>query len=350
MLTPELVDALQAPISDASPSGDDLEYDPAFTALETAAQGKAEQQFGTTVIAAVEPEWRAVADQAQALLGRAKDVRVAVLLLRAATRQQGAAGFVLGLDLLSGLLDRYWDGIHPTLDADDDNDPTMRLNALAPLADESMVLRDLYDASLGIARGIGLIRVRDVAMAFNALPAAGDASYSQSQIEGGLATIQADTPEVLQPVLDMPARLARLGALLAERTGRNDSVDLARLRSVAALLHRVCSTAIGQPEGQAAADGDATGAPGPSGDMGAGGASSAAAGPARGELRSRQDALQMLDRVIVFLEQTEPGNPAPLLITRAKKLIGVSFLEIMANLAPGALETIETVTGRQTVE
>ena len=113
MLTPELVDALQAPISDASPCGDDLEYDPAFTALETAAQGKAEQQFGDTVIAAVEPEWRAVADQAQALLGRAKDVRVAVLLLLAATLQQGAAGFVLGLELLAGLLDRYWDGIHP---------------------------------------------------------------------------------------------------------------------------------------------------------------------------------------------------------------------------------------------
>lgn len=55
----------------------------------------------------------------------------------------------------------------------------------------------------------------------------------------------------------------------------------------------------------------------------------------------------MLDRVIRFLETTEPGNPAPLLIERAKKLIGVSFLEIMANLAPNALDTIENVTGRR---
>jgi type VI secretion system protein ImpA len=54
--------------------------------------------------------------------------------------------------------------------------------------------------------------------------------------------------------------------------------------------------------------------------------------------------------VIRFLEQTEPGNPAPLLIDRAKKLIGVSFLEIMANLAPGALDTIETVTGKRSSE
>lgn len=55
----------------------------------------------------------------------------------------------------------------------------------------------------------------------------------------------------------------------------------------------------------------------------------------------------MLDRVIRYLEQAEPGNPAPLLIERAKKLIGVSFLEIMANLAPNAMDTIETVTGRR---
>jgi type VI secretion system protein ImpA len=71
---------------------------------------------------------------------------------------------------------------------------------------------------------------------------------------------------------------------------------------------------------------------------------------ARGEIQSRQDAVQMLDRVIRYLEQAEPGNPAPLLIDRAKKLIGVSFLEIMANLAPNAMDTIETVTGKRPSE
>jgi type VI secretion system protein ImpA len=55
----------------------------------------------------------------------------------------------------------------------------------------------------------------------------------------------------------------------------------------------------------------------------------------------------MLDRVISYLIQAEPGNPAPLLIERAKKLIGVDFFEIMANLAPNAMDTIETVTGKR---
>jgi len=70
----------------------------------------------------------------------------------------------------------------------------------------------------------------------------------------------------------------------------------------------------------------------------------------RGEIGTRQDAIQMLDRVIAYLERTEPGNPAPLLIERAKKLIGVSFLDIIANLAPDAMNTIEHVTGARANE
>jgi len=345
MLTPELVEALQAPISEASPCGDDLEYDPAFTALEATAQGKPEQQFGDTVIAAVEPEWRAVADQAQALLSRTKDVRPAVLLLRASTRVQGMAGFVMGLRLLTGLLDRHWEGIHPKLDADDDNDPTMRINALAPLTDEGMVLRDLYDANVGTARGIGAIRVRDIAIAHNALaPAGAETGHSAAQVQGALEIIHGESPDVLQTLTEAPALVSQLQALIVERTGRADLIDLAPLRAIGNVLSKAYAAVAGTREEAGAEAGAAEGAD-------AGGASgSGTRAASRGEIQSRQDALQMLDRVIRYLEQTEPGNPAPLLIARAKKLIGVSFLEIMADLAPNALDTIETVTGRQSVE
>ena len=342
MLTPELVDALQAPVSEASPCGDDLEYDPAFTALEAAAQGKPEQQFGDTVIPAVEPEWRAVAQEAQAVLGRTKDARAAVLLLRAATRTQGVAGFAMGLRLLTALLDRYWEGIHPKLDADDDNDPTMRLNALAPLTDEGMVLRDLYDASIGTARGIGAIRVRDIAIAHNALaPTGAEAGYTAAQVQGGLESIYAEAPELLQTLVEAPALVAKLQSLIVERTGRADSIDLAPLRAIANVLGKAAAAVAPQPQSDEAGAEAADGAePGTTG-------SARAAAP--GEIRTRQDALQTLDRVIHYLQQAEPGNPAPLLIARAKKLIGVSFFEIMADLAPNALDTIETVTGKQQV-
>jgi len=343
MLTPELVDALQAPISEESPAGDNLEYDPAFTALESASQGKAEQQFGDTLIAAVEPEWRQVSEQAQALLARSKDARPAMLLLRASTHLQGIEGFGQGLALLTSLLDRYWDHLHPQLDADDGNDPTMRLNALAPLADESSLLRDLYDARVGVARGIGPIRVRDIAIAQGTLAAVGDdAGFSQAQIDGALESIHGESPHVIEMLAGLGAQVAALQNLLAERTGRSDAVDLAPLRGICTMLSKSCSHLGGS---DAAAEGgeDAGASAAEAGGTGA-------APAARGEIRSRQDALQTLDRVIRYLEQAEPGNPAPLLISRAKKLIGVSFLEIMADLAPNALDTIEMVTGKQTSE
>jgi len=338
MLTPELVDALQAPISEASPCGDDLEYDPAFMALVADAQGKPEQQFGDTVIPAVDPDWRLVSEQAEALLRRSKDLRVAMLLLRASTRQQGIEGFALGLQLVSGLLDRFWDGIHPRLDADDDNDPTMRLNALAPLSDASTLLHDLGEAAIGTARGIGPVRVRDVAVAHNLLAPAENA-LSPAQVQGGLDEILAAQPAIVQTLQALPSQVAGLVAQISEHTGLSDAVDVARLRSFAHALKQAAGTPGADAGDAAAADGG-----------GSDGAPAAARQGAPGEIRSRQDALQTLDRVIRYLEQSEPGNPAPLLIERAKQLIGVSFLEIMANLAPGAMDTIETITGRRAAE
>jgi len=345
MLNNELAATLLAPIGDASPCGDDLEYDADFMTLVADAQGKPEQQFGDTVIPAVEPEWREVGEKAENILRRSKDVRAAVLLLRASTRMQGVEGFAAGLRLLNGLLDTFWDGIHPKLDADDDNDPTMRLNALAPLTDETMGLRDLYEAQVGIARGVGPIRVRDIAIAHNTLTAVGgEATYSMAQVQGGLEAIQSERPEAIQAALGVPALVEELRKLIADRTGRADAFDLDPLRSIARVLQKACASASGA-SAEAAAD-EGSGAS----DTPSDGAAAARPGAARGEIQSRQDAVQMLDRVIRYLEQAEPGNPAPLLIERAKKLIGVSFLEIMANLAPNAMDTIETVTGRRPSE
>ncbi len=348
MLTPELVEALQLPINEASPTGDDLEYDPAFTALASLAQGKPEQQFGDTVIPAVEPDWRQVAEQADAVLRRSKDVRAAMLLLRGATRLDGVPGFAAGLGLLTRLLDTYWDGIHPKLDADDDNDPTMRLNALMPLTDDAMVLRDLYDARVGVSRGVGAIRVRDIATAHGLLVAtASDPTYSAAQIQGALEEIHAEQPAALQSLLDVRTTIAALQKLLSERTGLDDTVDLDKLRAVGNLLHKAASGTVGSPA-QAAAEGMSdTEATTPGTPSGAASGATPTAAALRGEISTRQDALRMLDRVISYLIQAEPGNPAPLLIERAKKLIGVDFFEIMANLAPNAMDTIETVTGKR---
>jgi type VI secretion system protein ImpA len=340
MLSTASIETLLSPVSEALPSGDDLEYDPAFTALEASAQPKAEQQFGDTVIPAVEPEWRSLIGDATDLLQRSKDVRVAVLALRAATRTQGINGFSLGLSLLLELLERFWDTIHPQLDAADNNDPTMRLNALAPLADGNsgcIVLRDLYDCVIGTSRTVGAIRVRDIAIASNKLAAnSGDAAYTMGQIDGALQDIRAEQPEVLEAAAGTAALVQKLQALLEAKTGRGDLIDLKPLRNITHLLRQKCS----------AAGGTAQDADGPADEAAHAVGAARSGGAVRGEISTRQDALQMLDKVILFLERTEPGNPAPLLIQRAKRLVGVSFMDIMNDLAPDALGSIQNITGK----
>ena len=333
MLSPESIAALLAPVSDTLPCGEDLEYDAAFIGLEAASRSKAEQQFGDSVIPAVEPDWRAVAEQAHELLRRTKDVRVAILLLRACARLQGVSGFSMGLQLLNSLLDTYWDTIHPQLDADDGNDPTMRINALAPLSDADMAVRDLHDARVGTARSLGAMLVRDIEVAFGRLSAKeGQASYTTTQIEGAISEIRASEPQSLAYGAGLRDQVDQLKSLLDSRVGGGQQVDLKALRDIASLLRQTCSDATAQDSAPGDADAHSEG-----GHPVAGGS---------GQLRSRQDAIATLDRVIAYLEQTEPGNPAPLLIKRAQRLIGVSFLEIMTDLAPEALGNIENITGR----
>jgi type VI secretion system protein ImpA len=339
MLSQATVDSLLQSVSESLPSGEDLEYNPAFMALEADARPKAEQQFGDTVIAAVEPEWRDLLNRSIELLAQSKDVRLAVLTLRAATRTQGIAGFSFGMSLLTQMLDRFWDSMHPRLDTEDNNDATMRLNALAPMTDSEMLLRDLQEAQFGTARGIGAIKTRDLMIALNKVNASSsDSGFTLAQIEGGLSGLFAERPELIEAGAMVATQVQQLQRLIIDKTGQADAIDLKPLLSIAQLAQQACK--------QASGGSNSTTEDGSSDSDSAHLSTPSSGGNIRGDINSRQDALLMLDKVIVYLERTEPGNPAPLLIQRAKRLVGVSFLSIMEDLAPDALGTIQNITGR----
>src|SRR5262245_5028350 len=158
------LESLLSPLGGESPGGPDLVYDPAFVEMEQAALGKPERQYGDKVYPAEPADWPAVHEHVLALLGRTRDLRVAVLLARSGARLQGLAGYAQGLALVRGLLERHWDHVHPHLDASDGNDPTMRMNALVPLAAADAGLVDLRAAAVVPVRGSPT--VRDVELAF----------------------------------------------------------------------------------------------------------------------------------------------------------------------------------------
>ncbi len=336
MIDPE---QLLLPATEQAPCGLSLEYDPAFLELEQAAQGRAEQQFGETVIAAAEPDWADVRQRALHLFTRTKDLRVAVYLTRALVNEDGIGGLGVGLGLLQRLLARFWDAVHPQLDANDDNDPTMRLNILAQLVDAGGLLRDLRRSTFIASRSLRL-SVRDAEIALGKVPAPADSVvHSVEQVEAMVRDLAA---EDMAPILALRSALQEatgLHAALVARVGADRATDLRPLLGLLQLLQQLCDRAIG-----AAADAAAP-PPGDSALLPGALAPALPSGRATGEIASRDDALRALDKVCAYLERHEPSSPAPLLIRRAKRLMTMSFVEIIRDMTPDSMTQVETIVG-----
>lgn len=332
------LESLLAPLSDDAPSGSDLEYDAAFLALEQAGAGKPEQQFGDTVIPAEPPDWRSVQQHAMDLAGRTRDVRLAVWLARGGARLHGFGGAVQGLELVRGLLTQLWPSVHPQLDASDNNDPIMRLNALAPLTSADAFLADLRAAVLTSARGGPT--VRDVELGLGLAEATSDEVVPT---EGGIlealrGSIERE-PELAQSIQRARAAADGIAETLDTQLGSAFAPDLGPLLRLVRGLDSAQSRATGSDS--QAADSDAGMADAASGSTASGRHAVASAGG----IASREDVVRHIDRLCEWIERNEPSNPAPLLLRRAQRLMTMSFVDIVKDMVPDGLDQIERLAG-----
>lgn len=327
------LEPLLSPLADDAPCGADLEYDPAFLALQEAGAGKPEQQYGDTVIPAQEPDWARVDEQARQLAARTRDLRLAVWLVRSGARLTGLSGAVRGLQLVHALVERHWDHLHPQLDAGDNNDPTARVNALMPLLHAGAGLADLRAASLTGQRGA--LTVRDLELALGrADPDPGEAVPSEEGVLEGVAAALAESPEIAPLMQAGPAAVDALAASLDTRLASGQLLDFAPLK----LLLQCVAEAGRRAAGGAAADGAGGAAPGVI-------ATTSASAGAVGAIASREDAIRALERACEWIERNEPSNPAPLLIRRSQRLMRKNFIDIVRDLLPDGLDQIEKLAG-----
>src|SRR5215467_9439265 len=196
---------------ESAPCGPNLEHDLAFFELEEAARGKLEQRVGEAVKPAEDPNWPRVVELARALLLRTKDLRVAVHLTRGLLQTEGVPGLVTGLRFIHGLLEHHWDSVHPLLEADNSDDPTERLNALAPLApsprpfaDSETLVKDLRAINLVNSREHGQLQARDVEIALGRMAPTLTPGMSPPK---GLAQIHAQIAAAFATDQTVPAAL-----------------------------------------------------------------------------------------------------------------------------------------------
>jgi type VI secretion system protein ImpA len=333
------VDTYLVPLSEGEPCGPDLEYDATFLSLEEAAKGKPEQQFGDTIIPAEDPDWRQMQSLSRELMGRTRDIRVAVHLLRSSTRLQGLRAAAEGLQLIQGLLSQQWDHVHPKLDADDDNDPTMRLNALAPLVDADCFLADLRKGTTGGRTGVS---GRDVELAFGKGQAAdGEGALPPTGVVQALRDAEAQDAGLCAALAGMVDTVQAMDALVSDKATVSGP-EFRPLRLIVQALHDAASQALGQ--GEAAVEGD-TSPEGGAGLSGGAAGSGLAAMAGVGALRTRQDAIDALGKVCDWIEANEPSNPAPLFIRRGQRLINMNFLDIIKDLVPEGMDQVTKLAG-----
>lgn len=336
------VDKLLEPVSPDQPAGPNLEYDPAFTELEKLALGKPEQQIGGTIVPGEPPDYNAVFDQALALLARTKDLRVAVRLAEAAVNRHGIQAFAEALGVVRGLVDRHWAAVHPQLDPDDDNDPTMRLTALAALSTSSVVAA-LRRAPILSSRSLGPVSLHEFGVdpAGKLEPANADGSKIQAAfVESELPALEAS----LAAIVSAQEGLGAIDAALQTLAGTQgpDFTGVARLLFHARQLiePRIVQRRADEGGSPAPEAGEASGAP----------ATSADARALRGDIVSREDVIRALDKICVYYERNEPSSPVPLLLQRAKRLVPLAFVDILKDLAPDGMKQIEMVAGKRDEE
>lgn len=330
------VNRLLQPITDAAPCGDNLEYDAAFGELERFAKGKEERRSGAEIIPAEEPKWPEVAEAADGLLERTRDLRVLAYLTHAALNVDGFAGLAAGLQVVHGWLQTFWDSVYPQLDKEDDNDPTLRINSMGALDSREGIVRTLARVPLVASRAAGRYSLRDIRLAKGEVaPAGAEKKPDPALIDAAFADCDvAQLGAAAEGVREASKTLEAIVALLGERVGTGRAPTIANLtkdlRSLQVLLTQQL-----EKRGVAVA---AAGAE-------AGGQLQAAPPPPPGGIRSREDAIRILDDVSDYFRKNEPSSPVPLLLQRAKRLVSKDFMEILRDLTPNAVSQAEAIGG-----
>ncbi|WLH46213.1 type VI secretion system protein TssA [Pseudomonas beijingensis] len=339
------VPLLLAAVSATSPCGEDLEYDADFLRLERDSRGQPERSMGDSILPAEPPEWRSIQQQSLDLLQRSKDLRITHFLMQSSLALEGLPGMARVLTLISELLKQYWAELHPRLDADDDNDPTVRINALAGLTSD-VTLRLLRESILTRSRTFGAVSLRAAANA-SGLQSFPDENLGAEQLAGALLDSDPEQLEITRAAL-LEARSAAeaIEQQVSDQVGSAQGVDLGPLKQPLKMALQIL--------GQFAPQSGDSALPDSVSDDSAETTEYASAPSAprhtsnstvSGDINNRDDVLRSLDRILAYYTRHEPSSPLPVLLNRAKNLVHADFAAIVRNLIPDGMSQFENLRG-----
>jgi type VI secretion system protein ImpA len=120
MVTAIDVEMILTPIPGEDPSGEDCRYSALYEEIKEARRADDPFDRGDWQREIKKSEWDKVIQLGiRALTEKTKDLQIAVWLTEGLIQKEGFEGLLTGLRILNGLLDRFWETVHPQIDDDD---------------------------------------------------------------------------------------------------------------------------------------------------------------------------------------------------------------------------------------
>jgi type VI secretion system ImpA family protein len=323
------LEKLLAPVSEDSLVGEDLSY--------SNERQQIEQAFETDEGAqAEERDWRPILRLIEEQAGQTKDIWLPVYTARAGALSGSLETVALGAQALAGLLEQYWDTVHPTLEE------LGLMGRKAPcdsLASRGGFLMPLEKTILVAHPRLGVFRGVDI-----------QKFATEQEAAEGYGMFRAVLAESGDPVLleaighleKIDDGLRRADKVFTQAAAGEPSPNYAPTYGLLSSLRQALASFLTAPAEEEVSDaaGDEAG--------GASGGAGAKSGPrVSGRVENRDDVLKALDAISDYYRRTESSHPLMPLLERGRHWVTMDFLDLMKEIAPDAIHQARQVLSKR---
>lgn len=310
---------MKGPIAGNSPCGDDLANDESYTEIE--------QRIRQTHPEYERLDWTGVASKCQDLLDRTRDLRLGMIWSLAQLRTGGFSEWTTTIEILTAWIkdDKIWAGLYP-----------QRLGARMLLVGQ-FAAEYATPGEFTFVRTIHHLPLADAHDPNARTLSAWEEGRREQLVRAVGASSEAYVDGLARDVRESSRAFKELCSALLQRLPGDDEVNRERLlRLQRTLLHaedgvltRIASLLRRNPQTTEKAAPPATS---PADSAGGKSTSQPALPPApTREVNSSSDVIATIEKVIAFY-QREPSSPVPMILKRARGLIGLSFTEAVIEL------------------
>jgi type VI secretion system ImpA family protein len=272
--------------------------------------------------------WSQIIDGLTAEFARSKDLRLAKNLCLAGAAGTRLETVALGVNILAGLVETYWDRVHPQLE---EYGLVARVNVVSELNNRAIFLNPLRQVILfadkrGDYSGLDLIAL-----------AKEQAANPNFELFHAAVEENGDAPLLAAcEVLDgMSAALRRVAAVYKAKGGAEGDISFRAVEEVIAELKQAATVFMRAPPAAV----ETAPVAGEAGQV----APKPAAKRIAGAVESREDVIRAIDAICAYYSRAEPASPILPLMQRAKVWVPMSFLQVLEDIEPDSVDAAKRV-------